>query len=104
MARSTVASRARAPLTRALARPPRRRGAASQPRNGAREWSAELPVAPTLAHVYSECARIWNAIHTDRAAALAAGLPDIILHGTATLALAVSAVLRHLRPDEWSVA
>lgn len=48
------------------------------------------PVASTAAHVYTECARIWNPIHTDRAHALAAGLPDIILHGTATLALAVS--------------
>ncbi len=50
----------------------------------------EIPVAEGLAHVYTECARIWNPIHTDRAVALAAGLPDIILHGTATLALAVS--------------
>ena len=47
------------------------------------------------AHVYTECARIWNPIHTDRAVALAAGLPDIILHGTATLALGVSAVIDH---------
>jgi len=44
--------------------------------------------------VYTECARIWNPIHTDRAVAMDAGLPDIILHGTATLALAVSQVLR----------
>jgi acyl dehydratase len=44
--------------------------------------------------VYTECARIWNPIHTDRAVAMGAGLPDIILHGTATLALAVSRVLR----------
>jgi len=57
-------------------------------------WSGEVPVAATLAHVYSECARIWNPIHTDRSVALGAGLPDIILHGTATLALAVSEVLR----------
>ncbi len=42
------------------------------------------------AHTYTECARIWNPIHTDRAQALAAGLPDIILHGTATLARALS--------------
>jgi acyl dehydratase len=54
-----------------------------------------LPVAAGAAHVYTECARIWNPIHTDRAVALAAGLPDIILHGTATLALAVSAIVRH---------
>ncbi|HEY7653772.1 MAG TPA: MaoC/PaaZ C-terminal domain-containing protein [Methylomirabilota bacterium] len=58
-------------------------------------WSAEIPISPTLAHVYSECARIWNPIHTDRAVALRAGLPDIILHGTATLALATSQALGH---------
>lgn len=49
-----------------------------------------LAVPANAAHVYTECARIWNPIHTDRAFALAAGLPDIILHGTATMALAVS--------------
>jgi acyl dehydratase len=43
--------------------------------------------------VYTECARIWNPIHTDVAVARAAGLPDPILHGTATLALAVSRVV-----------
>jgi len=59
------------------------------------DWSTRVPVAAGLAHVYTECARIWNPIHTNRAVALAARLPDIILHGTATLALAVSAVLRH---------
>jgi acyl dehydratase len=52
----------------------------------------DIPVAATAAHVYTECARIWNPIHTDVAYARAAGLPDIILHGTATLALSVSAV------------
>lgn len=57
-------------------------------------WAVDIPIAATLGHVYTECARIWNPIHTDRAVALAAGLPDIILHGTATLALAVSEVLR----------
>jgi acyl dehydratase len=58
-------------------------------------WSTEIPISATLAHVYTECARIWNPIHTDRAVARAAGLPDIILHGTATLALAISQTLRH---------
>jgi acyl dehydratase len=57
-------------------------------------WSTEISIPRTLAHVYTECARIWNPIHTDRAVARAAGLPDIILHGTATLALAVSRALR----------
>ena len=58
-------------------------------------WSTEVPIPANLAHVYTECARIWNPIHTDRAVARGAGLPDIILHGTATLALAVSQALRH---------
>ena len=53
----------------------------------------DIPVSATAAHVYTECARIWNPIHTDVAYARAAGLPDIILHGTATLALSVSRVL-----------
>jgi acyl dehydratase len=43
--------------------------------------------------VYTECARIWNPIHTDVSVARAAGLPDPILHGTATLALALSCVV-----------
>ena len=55
--------------------------------------SSVVEVAATAAHVYTECARIWNPIHTDTAVARAAGLPGIILHGTATLALAVSHVL-----------
>lgn len=47
-----------------------------------------------LPHTYTECARIWNPIHSERAVALAAGLPDIILHGTATWAIAAREVLR----------
>ena len=47
-------------------------------------------VRPVDAHVYTECARIFNPIHTDVAAARAAGLAAPILHGTATLARAVS--------------
>ena len=48
------------------------------------------------AHIYTECARIWNPIHTDPVVAHAAGLPAIILHGTATLAMAVSAAVEYL--------
>jgi acyl dehydratase len=59
-----------------------------------------IPVPANAAHVYTECARIWNPIHTDRKVALAAGLPDIILHGTATLALAVTRLVdRYLGAD-----
>lgn len=62
------------------------------------EWTDEVPISATLAHVYSECARIWNPIHTDPEVARRAGLPRIILHGTATLALSVSAALRREAP------
>jgi acyl dehydratase len=52
-----------------------------------------VPVTHGAAHTYTESARIWNPIHTDASVAEAAGLPAIILHGTATLALGVSATL-----------
>jgi acyl dehydratase len=61
------------------------------PRGAGRPLSEiSIPVSAGLAHVYTECARIFNPIHTDAAVARSAGLPAIILHGTATLALAVS--------------
>lgn len=47
------------------------------------------------AHTYTDCARIWNPIHTSKQVALDAGLPDIILHGTANLAHGVTAVIDH---------
>src|SRR5262245_34947029 len=66
------------------------RGSSAPP---APAWSAPVTIAAGLAHVYTECARIWNPIHTDAGVAARAGLSDIILHGTATLALAVSQVV-----------
>ena len=58
------------------------------------EWAETIvPIARELPHIYSECADIWNPIHTERDVALAAGLPDIILHGTCTWALAAKAVV-----------
>jgi acyl dehydratase len=66
-------------------------------------WSpaatARVDVPMQLAHLYTECARIWNPIHTDVAIAKQAGLPAIILHGTATLALAVSRLLSYLEAE-----
>ncbi|MBI1252156.1 MAG: hypothetical protein GC189_11860 [Alphaproteobacteria bacterium] len=53
-----------------------------------------IQISKGAPHVYTECADIWNPIHTERAVALAAGLPDIILHGTATWALAGLEILR----------
>ena len=55
----------------------------------------DIAVPAGLANIYTETARIYNPIHSDKAVALAAGLPDIILHGTATLALAVSQIVYH---------
>jgi acyl dehydratase len=63
------------------------------PLQGSLEPIGDLAVSATAAHVYTECARIWNPIHTDIAYARAAGLPDIILHGTATLAYSISTLL-----------
>jgi acyl dehydratase len=65
------------------------------PDAGAVRWEARVEVGAYLAHVYTECARIWNPIHTDVAVARAAGLAGLILHGTATLALAVSRLVEH---------
>jgi len=62
-----------------------------------------IGVAATAAHVYTECARIWNPIHTDPDYARQAGLPGIILHGTATLARSVSKALHAFKADARSV-
>lgn len=54
-----------------------------------------IPITPVAALVYNAGARLGNAIniHTDAATAKSAGLPGPILHGTATLAMAVSRVI-----------
>ncbi len=58
-----------------------------------------VPVELFAPHVYSECARIWNPIHTDVAIARAAGLPGVIMHGSANLAHGVDWVLSVLEVD-----
>ncbi len=60
-------------------------------------WQTDSVFIPLeMPHIYTECARIWNPIHTERKVAAAAGLPDWILHGTATWALAGREILaRH---------
>jgi acyl dehydratase len=66
------------------------------------DWSASqastVSISREAPHVYTECAQIWNPIHTEREVALAAGLPDIILHGTATWALAERELRRAYYP------
>ena len=76
---------------KSLAEPPADPVAAALPPDAE---ACAIPIPREAPHVYSECAAIWNPIHTERAVALAAGLPDIILHGTATWALAGLEVLR----------
>jgi acyl dehydratase len=84
---------------------PRASAPASPAGDGASQWQERVDVPATLALVYTECARIWNPIHTDVAVASAAGLAAPILHGTATLALAVSRALRHRHsPDAAAVS
>ena len=62
-------------------------------REPAPRWEAAIAVARHAPHVYTECADIYNPIHTERSVALAAGLPDIIVHGTLTLAYAAREIL-----------
>lgn len=55
-----------------------------------------LRIPANACHVYSECARIYNPIHTDLKFARGVGLNGLILHGTATLARAVAAITGEL--------
>ncbi|MEJ0028511.1 MAG: MaoC/PaaZ C-terminal domain-containing protein [Rhizomicrobium sp.] len=56
---------------------------------GAAKWEAvTLQLDRGFAQRYTECADIWNPIHTERKAALSAGLQAPIVHGTALWALA----------------
>lgn len=81
----TTEREARVPVE-ALVRP-------APPASTATRWTAAVPVGPRAAHIYSECARIWNPIHTDISVARSAGLAAPILHGSATLALALSQLI-----------
>ena len=56
-------------------------------------WREVLPIGLHAAQQYTECAQIYNPIHTEPSVAKAAGLPDIILHGSATKAISLSAVI-----------
>lgn len=51
-----------------------------------------IPIPRTLPYIYTECAGIWNPIHTERRAAEKESLPDIILHGTCTWAMALQRI------------
>jgi acyl dehydratase len=67
-------------------------------------WAAPLVTTfrlpPGFAHIYSECAEIWNPIHTERRIALQSGLPDIIVHGSALWAKAGIALIAAFGDDD----
>jgi len=56
-------------------------------------WAERIYIPRHAGQQYTECADIYNPIHTERSVALAAGLPDIILHGSATKAHALTTVI-----------
>jgi acyl dehydratase len=67
--------------------------------------SRTITIGKLAPYVFSECARDYGAIHTDIAAATRAGLPGLILHGTATIAYALSDIVNHeLESDPTAVA
>lgn len=63
------------------------------PSQGTPELLRERFVPRNLLHHYTGCTGIFAAIHTDRSLAMAAGFPDIILQGSATKSMAMSAVV-----------
>ncbi len=57
-------------------------------------WAISIPIPRELPYLYDGCTNIVSPIHTSPQFARTAGLPDIILQGTATLALAVRELVR----------
>lgn len=57
-------------------------------------WQEPLSVSRSAPYVYDGCNNIVYPIHTDIHYARSVGLPDIVLQGTATLAMGVSAIIR----------
>ena len=56
-------------------------------------WAAEVEVSRAAPYLYDGCSGIIFPIHTSVAFAHAVGLPDILLQGTATLAMAAREIL-----------
>ena len=65
------------------------------PINGEPLWTKEIYISTHFGQQYTECADIYNPIHTEPSVAKAAGLPGVILHGSATKALALTQVINH---------
>ena len=58
-------------------------------------WAESIYIPIHAGQQYTECADIFNPIHTEPSVAKAAGLPNIILHGSATKAHALTQVINH---------
>lgn len=56
-------------------------------------WESSVHITADAAQIYTECANIYNPIHTERRAAREAGLPDIIFHGSATQAISATEII-----------
>ena len=56
-------------------------------------WSSDVKIAKTLPYVYDGCTDIVFDIHTSPAYAHSVGLPDIVVQGTASLALSVREIV-----------
>lgn len=56
-------------------------------------WSKEIYIPAHAGQQYTECADIYNPIHTEPSVAKAAGLPGVILHGSATKAHALTQII-----------
>jgi hypothetical protein len=56
-------------------------------------WDKAVDVSRTTPYIYDGCTEISYPLHTDPQFARQMGLPDIILQGTATLAMSVSVIL-----------
>jgi acyl dehydratase len=59
-------------------------------------WVKEIEITANTAQIYSECAQIYNPIHTEKQVAIRAGLPNTILHGVCTQSIAIGAILEHV--------
>jgi acyl dehydratase len=59
-----------------------------------RRWEKTITIDPLLPFIYDGCTNIVFPIHTSKKFARQVGLPDIILQGTATLALAVRELIQ----------
>ena len=58
-----------------------------------RNWKADIYIPQHAGQQYTEGADIYNPIQTEPSVAKAAGLPDIILHGSATKAHALTCII-----------